>query len=352
MGEYCSFFVVEPEICELIQKIWSGTEGSLKFLPDPSRRFWFTNSGMQTFEHPSAVDESRTKNQVPGNLLVVDAEEETAMNMIQLIYACGNVIHAFPELRSGMPSAVELPRNNSERAVLFENVFRTDPFFKKFTYRDHFAIAVAMAEAAWPDRLFRYAIHKLSRSYEEECVTFSSLHPRHGQIFDKHTTIHSEHVTTSVAINLAFSAIEELHLKVNSSSSKKRFTNSEMPKWNPVVLMDIKNRLSDAGIDPDETVEWIVRGEPTEPKLKPELGFPSRYSSSQVVRDLELKIPDALHYCSYIRNYMTAHAFSDKTTLLGPYEVFNVQHVARCLILSKSNLMRVDTCQLRNKYSL
>jgi hypothetical protein len=111
------------------------------------------------------------------------------------------------------------------------------------------------------------------------------------------------------------------------------------------VLRDLLERLQNAEIDVGQKMNWIVRGDKSKPEasVKPALGAPAPYSDGQVVRDVELTIPEALHISSFIRNFMTAHGFSEVSPFLGPYEVFNVQSLARRLILSKSRLWNVST---------
>ncbi len=72
----------------------------------------------------------------------------------------------------------------------------------------------------------------------------------------------------------------------------------------------------------------------------------AEHSDGHKVRDVTVSLPDAIHACSYLRNFMTAHAFSSNTPRLGPYEVFNVQSVARRLILSNCKLWNVWTDDL------
>ena len=179
-------------------------------------------------------------------------------------------------------------------------------------------------------------------SYETEAISPWSTHPRYGQIFDKHSGEFSDHVRSSVAVNLAFSAIEELNLEVRSSREKPRWLDKEYT-WNPSVLMDLRSRLEEAGINPDATVDWILRGEKNELAIQPIRDRPSRYSDGLAVRDIELSLPDAIHACSYLRNYVTAHAFGRDTPLLGPYEVYNVQQVARLLVLWRCGLRDAPT---------
>ncbi|MBB5520203.1 hypothetical protein, partial [Amphiplicatus metriothermophilus] len=191
-----------------------------------------------------------------------------------------------------------------------------------------------------------YAIHKLSESYETEAITPWSAHPGHGQIFEKHSGEFSDHVRTSIAINLAYSAIEEMNLQVNSNREKNVWSCNKTFTWNPDVLKDIESRLCAAGIDPASSVVWVVRGAETEVAIHPIRNHSSSYSDGQTVRDNELSLPDAIQACRYLRNYMTAHAFGSDTPRLGPYEVYNVQQVARFLILSKCGVWNVRTVDL------
>ena len=73
------------------------------------------------------------------------------------------------------------------------------------------------------------------------------------------------------------------------------------------------------------------------------LGSPAPYADTEVVRDIEVTLPDALHISSFLRNFMTAHRFNETTKFIGPYEVFNVQNLVRRILLSKAGLWRVDT---------
>ncbi|WP_457662172.1 hypothetical protein [Sinorhizobium medicae] len=283
--------------------------------------------------------------------MVVEAERTEANNIIQLIRAANVVIEGFPDQKYGNSSGFEIPDDASEQASIFKNIFQTNGFFELFSFKMERPVAVAMAVAAWSDQRIVYAIHKLSRSYETEAITPWSAHPRYGQIFEKHSGEFSDHVRSSTAINLAFSAIEEMNLQVNSSREKPRWLDDKYT-WNPTVLKDIKSRLEKVGINPERTVDWVVRGDETELAIQPARDGFSEYGDGQIVRDIEFPLPDAIHACSYLRNFMTAHAFGKETHRLGPYEVYNVQHVARFLILSISGLFNVWTRDLSEQMAL
>ena len=76
----------------------------------------------------------------------------------------------------------------------------------------------------------------------------------------------------------------------------------------------------------------------------------SEHSDGVEVRDRQISVPDAINFSEFLRNTMTAHAFSSETSRLGPYEVYNVQQVARFLILSKCNFLNTWTEELRDRY--
>ncbi|WP_226622541.1 hypothetical protein [Brucella anthropi] len=350
MPDFCSFLIIEPMRVELVASLCRKAGWKVSFISDPSKRFKFYTNGHSEIFHPSALAKFGTlkEGEYYGQLLLVEAERTEADNIIHLIRAANLIIEGFPDQKIGNPSGFEIPGNVSERASIFEHIVQTTGFFELFSFKNEGPVGIAVAASAWPDRRTVYAIHKLARSYEIEAITPWSAHPRYGQIFEKHSGEFSDHVRSSIAINLAFSAIEELNLQINSSSSKPRWLDKEYT-WNPPVLTDIVSRLEMAGIDRTRTIDWVARGDETELAIQPTRDRLSAYGDGQMVRDIELSIPDAIHACSYLRNFVTAHAFGKETPRLGPYEVYNVQQVARFLILSKCGLFNVWTDDLSER---
>ncbi|QFT99967.1 hypothetical protein FIU85_21785 (plasmid) [Roseovarius sp. THAF8] len=356
MPEFCSFFVFPPEEIELVQAICRKANWSASAITDPSHRYKFTETGMSEVSRANALQdfEYLRDGEEYGQLLVLETEEqEQAKNIVQLISAACIVLEGCLD-QKGLPThAFPLSSDPSTRGEVFESVFQKDPYFKQFTHRDPLPIAVAMAAAAWDDRALVYAIHKLAMSYEIEHVTPWSMHPWKGQVFEKHTEDFASHVGTSVAINLAYSSIEELRLTVQASSEKPRSLKGSGKyrfAWNPEVLEPFKERLEQAGISRSATVDWVTRGDKTEVPIYEIIDTLCEYSDGLEIRDREVPVPDAINFCEYLRNTMTAHAFSSSTSRLGPYEVYNTQHVARFLILSKCNLWRVRADDLRKRY--
>jgi hypothetical protein len=333
MPIFCSFFIFKQDEIDLIHAICSDAGWTTSSITDPSTRFIFSANGMSEFSQASALSRGLAlqEGQEHGQLLLLAAKKDETENIIELIRASLLILVGFPD-RFGLSGfGFPIPDDPIERETLFQNVFRTDGYFQKFIWREELVAAVAIAAKAWSDRKLVYAIHKLAHSISTESVSPHSMHPRHGQIFEKHSCEFSSHVGTSVAVNLANSAIEELGLDIRSSLEKPRWSDKKTFEWNPKVLEDIRMRLSDANIDPDRTIDWIFRGDETEVRPHPKRNSLTNYSDGQRVRDVELSLPDAINSCGYLRNFLTAHAFKGDTALLGPYEVYNCQQVARIL---------------------
>ena len=189
-------------------------------------------------------------------------------------------------------------------------------------------------------------MHKWRLSLDLDSFTPHSASPRRGQIFPTHYPDDTYHVKAAFAVIAAFSAIEELGLEVRSSSKKPRFIGDSKDQWNPDVFDDIKNRLCAIGINPHEEFEWVIRGQQRtiEDEFKPVLGKASSWGNGNDVRDRTLSIADAIHYSSLVRNFIAAHKFSKFVGELGPYDVFNVQSIARRLIISSLGvwMKRID----------
>lgn len=355
MSDFCTFLIGDPAYQELMNSVPTPSSWSARLIPDPSERFWFNGRSRYVIEHLSALDNKPT-DFAPGHLLVVSSSAAVdGRNAVSLLQACCDIVDPnYNQMVYGTPAFV-LSAKESYKPIL-----QSRGFFEKFAYCDHLPVALEMASNLWPDRSGVYATHKLMLSYRLSRSTWWSMHPDHGQVFEKYPHEHMDHVSTAFAINAAFSAIEELHLEVRSSNKNRRWGDGNgdgdgvSAIWNPKVLENIEGRLRDSGIDLTQQVEWIQRGAASEAEqdLKPQFMTPSPYAKGQEVRDLQLSLPNALHYCSYLRNFMTAHRFREATSTIGPYEVFNVQSVARRLILSKAKCWNLALDSLGKRHNV
>lgn len=353
MPSFCSFLVFRPDEFELVRAICAEAGWSVHGIMDPSMRYKFSTVGVSEVSQAPALREygDLRDGEEYGQLLVFETGQDETDNVIELIRAANLILEGFPDRFSLSGHGFKIPDASTKREEIFELVFRTTGYFEQFTYRRTLPIAVAVAAKAWSDSSLIYAIHKLAQSIMTESVSPHSMHPRHRQVLQKHSSEFSSHVGTSIAINLACSAIQELGLDVKSSSNNPRWLDSKKFVWNPAVLKNLTARLKDSGIDPNRTIDWVVRGEKSEVEVHPIRDSMAVYSDGREVRDVELSLPDAINSCEYLRNFMTAHAFSSSTPLLGPYEVYNIQQVARFLTLSKCGLWNVWTDELKAHYT-
>jgi hypothetical protein len=332
MVDYCSFLIIAPQDANRVAEIKSPDDWTFDLCDDLSGRFWFTSSSCQIIQRPGYLG-TQPQGTSLGKLLVIQAKEShIADNAANLVRALYDIIEGSPDKRLGQQTPIPIPDTVDAR----KSIFQTTGYFEHFAHREDLPIALEAASRAWLSASLRHAIHKLALSYSQDSITWWSTHPKHGQIFDKYSELDRDRVTTAFAINSAFAAIEELQLQVKSSSKNRRFLDNDTGEWNPSVIEDLRSRLVNAGVDPDRKIQWTVRGPSTiaEERISPSLGTLAPYSDGQVVRDTAVNVPEALHYCSFVRNFMTAHRFSDATAFLGPYEVFNIQSIARHLILA------------------
>lgn len=355
MPTYCSFLIFAPKHVTLLEGICAKANWQISFIDDPSDRFRFDDFG--GYSQSSRPDSKALIGQLSadsklGKLLLIRPSDKDADNILQLVGAICTCLNGLPFTSTPLPSSCyELPHKASERQNIFEHVFRTTGYFESFFHWQELPVALALATKVWRCRSTIYAIHKLAQSIEIESISPWSTSPRFGQVFSKHSQLYSSHVQTSKAINLAYSAIEELQLDVRSSSNKPRWLNNKQFKWNPIVLKDIESRLIEKNIDPTLKINWISRGPKSEPVIETPNAFNPPYSDGKLIRDVQLSLPNAIHSCSYIRNFLTAHAFGKDSHLLGPYEVFNVQNVARTLILKTSGFWNIWTRDIENPAS-
>lgn len=219
MSSFCSFLVFRQDDFELVRPICAEAGWSVNGIIDPSKKYRFSASGMSEISQASALPAlgSLRDGEVYGKVLAFEAEQDEAGNAIELIRAANLILEGFPDRFSPNGHGFEISGDPNEREEIFELVFRTNVYFEQFTYRQTLPVAVAVAAKAWSDSRLIYAIHKLAQSIKTESVSPHSMHPRHRQVFEKHSNDYSSHVGTSVAINLAYSAIQELGLDVKAS---------------------------------------------------------------------------------------------------------------------------------------
>jgi len=191
-------------------------------------------------------------------------------------------------------------------------------------------LACAVAAKASRRRQWVYAVAKYKFSLSLYSVYHVDLEPWRAP----HLAVSpfpGDHVMFSHAIISAYSVVEDLKLTLQASSKNPSRINGE---WNPVVKKDLEERLTRAGIDLGEPILWTARG--PQRKIEKRRALPDGTMapwSAWIVRDSEIPIIDAIAYAEWLRSGIASHGVKDLTGVLSPYDVINVQHVARRLLL-------------------
>ena len=191
-------------------------------------------------------------------------------------------------------------------------------------------VACSMAAKASRRRSWTYSLTKVSFSVSLFGVDVVDLEPHRSPHFPI-SPFPSDHIRFAHAIVCAYSVLEDLGLELRASQQNPSTINGQ---WNPKVLSDLQSRLVDGGVDLCEKVIWTLRGPPTRiQKARPIKSIGRSLWSAGKVRDCEVAVVDAIAYASWLRSYVASHAVKDLTKVLSPYDVVNVQHLARRLLL-------------------
>ena len=324
---YNIFFEDNPE---KIREINLGEDIFLDYRVDPSYTRWVDKDGgciQERMDSPSIKEiNDLLKEYDPAYQLIIYASNESiAQNVSNLIH--GGRLLSYPSVYEN----INITSIYNIEYTGFEKVY------KKIKFTEDIVFACKVAEKALSNKSLIYSIEKYRFSLNLDSITPHSASPRYGQVFSIEDKGYDYHVNAAYSMFSAYSIIEELGLEIRSSQNNPRFIEGE---WNPKVKQDILSRLNSIGIQEDDTVNWVIRGEYTKlyEEIKPEMGEKSKFNDEIINFDKELSIVEAIHYASYIRNFFLGHKFNEVVKYLNAYDVFNFQMLVRRLILAKLGL--------------
>ena len=202
-------------------------------------------------------------------------------------------------------------------------------------------MACLLAARASTRREWHYAVIKYRFSVRLYGAYVVDLDPFRSRRHLQLSRFAEDHVTFAHAILAAYSAIEDLGLELRASrGTPSRINNGR--EWNPVVKKELEDRLSAAGVALTEPVLWTIRGSGTTVhKRRPvPVISPARWAGGLMVRDSHVALVDAIAQADWFRDKIAAHGVQRLTPSLSPYDVVNVQHVARRLIMEALGLWR------------
>ncbi len=153
------------------------------------------------------------------------------------------------------------------------------------------------------------------------------------------------HIFNANAITLGYSVLEELSFDIRASSG---FPSRINGRWNPAVKKDLQERLIKRGINLSERILWHLRDTPTRiERLRKPPGLQKCEWARFRVRDMYLDVIEAIAYASWLRSKVSAHRLSMLAKSLTIYDVANVQHLARRLLLETLGFWRYHQIKTR-----
>ena len=228
---------------------------------------------------------------------------------------------------------------DEDRTVFTNRAETTDEICQQVITGGHNCIGVGnlpasclIAVKASQKFIHQYAVFKYLLSCRTVPLCGRYLDPQGEWIPGKAITMSAkEHVFYANAITQAYSVLEELSLEIRASIKEPSMING---KWNPKVKNDLEKRLTAAGINLSEHLLWHLRDTPTkiERERKPVVQQKTEWASYKV-RDVYVNVIDAIAYASWLRSKVSAHRLSKLAKSLTIYDVANVQHLTRHLLL-------------------
>lgn len=196
--------------------------------------------------------------------------------------------------------------------------------------------AAALAARLSTRRRWQYAAMKFWASHKACSISPHETHPTRGHSFGIEKDP-ANHVIFASAIIAAYSVIEELQFEVPATRDVPSRVGGE---WNPPVKQKLESRLTDGGVNIGDDVMWIARGTPTRIERKRCLphGKPASWAHGSV-RDRSVLLIDAIARSSWLRSKVSSHRLSSLAASLTPYDVVNVQLLARRLLLETTGFL-------------
>jgi hypothetical protein len=195
-------------------------------------------------------------------------------------------------------------------------------------------LAAKLASKVSRSRSLSYAVFKLKMSYDIASTHHVELNPYYYPQKYSVTKFRFKHVVLSTAITTAYSAIEEMQLEPRSLKGQP--VKEADGSWNIRAYEDLVARLSKAHVDLEKGIGWNIRGSATRVHTSRRAPKGTKLPWTKgAVRDMEVKIEDALVSASWLRSKCTTHRYGAETASIIMYDVANVQNLARRLLLER-----------------
>jgi len=203
----------------------------------------------------------------------------------------------------------------------------------------HLPVSCLIAAKASQKSVYQYAIFKNLLSCRTVPLGARSLDPQGdwepGKVI---SALPKDHVSNANAITVGYSVLEELSFDIHASSEVPSKING---RWNPEVKRDLQERLTKARINLSEPILWHLRDTPTRiERVRKPPGLQKCEWARFRIRDVYLDAIEAIAYASWLRSKISAHRLPMLAKSLTVYDVANVQHLARRLLLEALGFWR------------
>ena len=334
MKTFKTFLLVDYFTVDWLKEICFDFDFNFEFEKDPSKRFWTSKDGKSFLKYLDIGKEEDSGNYFPAQRIIIRANsQELAENVKDLIYAANNLVYPDSSEDRGAGFLIGLKSESKSSFKLNEK-----PYSLNFIKLENALIAFKIIQRIFQDKDLIYSLIKYNLSCNLDSFTPHSTNPNYGQVFPNYYSDFQYHVNAAYSINVAYSIIEELQLDIRSSPSNPTF-NPSKTDFNEIVRDNLENRLNRINISTRDGYSWIMRGELSllQRDIKPSFGV-RIFPNHNVLFDERVELIEAIQRARYIRNFITAHKFRDITEFISPYDVFNIQTLARKLFLNKLGL--------------
>ena len=293
---------------------------------DSKAQFINRSTNGQGWSYRIQKDKSEYPKYYNGGEIIITAKKwQTAQQALNLIYAGMTLVDSYNTniFSSSRPLATENAVSSQAKTNKIPTEFHC--------YTPSIPRACEIAVKASRSLKYTYALTKYFYSCELFSTPSIELDPFHSPNL-KISSFREDHVRFATSILVAYSAIEELNLHIKASNENP--SRLENGKWNPDVRNDLENRLKENKINIQEPLLWSIRGprRSLDKKSRLQAIQPAEYSKGQV-KDIDVDICDAISESSWLRSKISAHGFSKLASSLSPYDVSNVQHIVRRILL-------------------
>jgi hypothetical protein len=191
-----------------------------------------------------------------------------------------------------------------------------------------FPLACHMAARVSRHRKYIYALALMRQSQKLHFNHPMDMHPKYYP-YEHRSVQPIDHVRFAYAIVTAYAVLEQLGLDLRGGAFHKG-------KWIQRMRGELENRLGMAGVDPDETIMWLIRGGKARLESRRTLTIAKKCSWARGrVRDSEVLFVDAIAEVRWLRSGVSAHKIDDMAAVLSTHDVANAQHLARVLFLKR-----------------